>query len=58
MPNPSPSPDTIEKYDGAILPALALLAGRQLDLFSPLKDGPMSAEGIAEVLGVNASKLE
>ena len=55
---PCPSPETIERYDSAILPALALLAGRQLDLFTPLKDGPLSAEGIAEVLGVNASKLE
>ncbi len=58
MSNALPNPDTIERYDGAILPALALLAGRQLDLFTPLKDGPMSAEGIAEVLGVNASKLK
>ena len=55
---PCPSPETIERYDSAILPALALLAGRQLDLFTPLKDAPLSAEGIAEVLGVNASKLE
>ena len=54
---PPPSPETIEKYDSAILPALALLAGRQLDLFTPLKDGPLSAEEIAEILGVNASKL-
>ena len=58
MSNSSPSPDTIERYDSALLPALALLAGRQLDLFTRLKDDPMSAEGIAEALGVNASKLE
>ena len=58
MSDSSPSPDTIESYDNAILPALALLAGRQLDLFTPLKDGPMNAEAIAETLGVDASKLE
>ncbi|MDE0040514.1 MAG: methyltransferase [Candidatus Poribacteria bacterium] len=58
MPDSSPSPDTIERYDSALLPALALLAGRQLDLFTPLKDGPMNAEAIAEILGVDASKLE
>ncbi|MDE0300911.1 MAG: methyltransferase [Candidatus Poribacteria bacterium] len=58
MSNVSPSPNTIEGYDNAILPALALLAGRQLDLFTPLKDSPLSAESIAEVLGVDTSKLE
>lgn len=58
MSNDSPSPDTIEGYDSAILPALALLAGRQLDLFTPLKDATLSADAIAEVLGVDASKLE
>lgn len=58
MYNDEPTPDTIEKYDNAILPALALLAGRQLDLFTPLKDASLSAEAIAEVLGVDAPKLE
>ena len=58
MSNASPNPDTIENYDNALLPALALLAGRQLDLFTPLKDAPLSAESIAGILGVDASKLE
>ena len=58
MSNDLPSPDTIERYDNALLPALALLAGRQLDLFTPLKDASLSAEAIAEKLGVDASKLE
>ena len=58
MSNASPNPDTIENYDNALLPALALLAGRQLDLFTPLKDGPLNLEAISEILGVNASKLE
>ena len=58
MSDSSTRPDTIEKYDSALLPALALMAGRQLDLFTPLRDGPLSADAIAEVLGVDASKLE
>ena len=53
-----PTPNTIESYDNALLPALALLAGRQLDLFTPLKDASLSAEAIAEVLGADVSKLE
>ena len=58
MSDSSPSPNTIEKYDSALLPGLALLAGRQLDIFTLLKDAPMGAEDIAEALGVDASKLE
>lgn len=58
MSDSSPSSNTIEKYDSALLPGLALLAGRQLDIFTLLKDAPMGAEDIAEALGVDASKLE
>ncbi len=53
-----PKPETIEKYENAILPAFALLAARQLDLFTPLKDGPMTAEQVAEAIGVNSPKLK
>lgn len=58
MSDSSPTPNTIEKYDSALLPGLAILAGRQLDIFTLLKDAPMGAEDIAEALGVDASKLE
>ena len=34
-----------------------MLAGIQLDLFTPLEEGPLSAEEIAETLGVQATKL-
>jgi hypothetical protein len=34
-----------------------MLAGMQLDLFTPLKDGPMTAEQLAAALGVKAEKL-
>jgi SAM-dependent methyltransferase len=34
-----------------------MLAGMQLDLFTPMKDGPMSAELLARALGVRPDKL-
>lgn len=37
--------------------AFSLLAGMQLDLFTPLKNGPMTAETLAGELGLNESKL-
>jgi ubiquinone/menaquinone biosynthesis C-methylase UbiE len=48
----------IPRLTGAVYPAFALLAGMQLDLFTPLKDGPMSAEQIAARLGVGSAKLK
>lgn len=36
----------------------AMLAGMQLDLFTPLKDGPMGAEQIADAIGVGPAKLK
>ena len=36
----------------------AMLAGMQLDLFTPLKDGPMSTEQIADAIGVSPAKLK
>lgn len=37
---------------------LAMLAGMQLDLFTPLKDGPMEAKTLADTLGLEPDKLE
>jgi len=34
-----------------------MLAGMQLDVFTPLKDGPLTAVQLADVLGVNTEKL-
>ncbi len=48
----------IEKMATSVYPPFALLAGMQLDLFSPLKDEPMSAEQIAANLGVASAKLK
>lgn len=51
-------PDTINRHANAVYPALALLAGMQLDVFTPLADGPLSAEQVAHRLGVHVDKLE
>ena len=52
-----PQPTTIQKLSTAVYPSFAMLAGMQLDLFTPLKDGPMTAEQLADALGVKAEKL-
>ena len=41
----------------AIYPSFAMLAGMQLDVFTPLKDQPMDADSLANVLKVKESKL-
>ena len=50
--------ETIEKLDAAVFPSFAMLAGMQLDLFTPLKDGQMSVVELAQALGVGPTKLE
>ena len=39
--------ETIEKLVAAVFPSFATLAGMQLDLFAPLKDGPKSVAELA-----------
>ena len=34
-----------------------MLAGMQLEVFTPLKDGPLTATQLADAIGVNAEKL-
>ncbi len=53
-----PQPTTIEKLELAVWPSFAMLAGIQLDLFTQLKNGPMSIEKIARGLGVRPDKLK
>jgi ubiquinone/menaquinone biosynthesis C-methylase UbiE len=48
----------IEKIAQSVYPPFAMLAGMQLDLFTPLTDGPMSAEQIAETIGGSCEKLK
>lgn len=51
-------PETINRIADGAYPALAMLAGMQLDLFTPLEHGPMTAEEIAEAIGVGSAKLK
>ena len=57
MTDPTPSPENIEKLTSAVFPSLAMLAGMELDLFTPLKGGPMAANQIAESFNVRQDKL-
>ncbi|MCP4719845.1 MAG: methyltransferase domain-containing protein [Desulfobacteraceae bacterium] len=51
------SPTTIMRIAYAVYPSFAMLAGMQLDVFTPLKDKPMNAESLARILKVKESKL-
>lgn len=50
-------PETFNRHVASVYPALAMLAGMQLDLFTPLADGPLTVEQLADRLAVNAGKL-
>jgi precorrin-6B methylase 2 len=50
-------PETINRLRAAADAAFAMLAGMQLDLFTPLKNGPMTAEQIAAAIGVAPTRL-
>ena len=52
-----PEPKTIQKLVD-VFPSFALLAGIQLDLFTPLKAGPLRSEQIADAIGVDVAKLK
>ena len=52
-----PEPKTIQKLVD-VYPSFALLAGMQLDLFTPLKAGPMRPDQIANAIGVEVAKLK
>jgi len=57
METPIPRPEIINNLRNAADAAFAMLAGMQLDVFTPLKDGPRSAEDIARAIGVGAARL-
>jgi predicted transcriptional regulator len=57
MESPLPRPDTVNNLRFAADAAFAMLAGMQLDVFTPLKAGPMTAEEIAKAIGVGAGRL-
>lgn len=51
-------PGKIDRLNHGLYPSLAMLAGMQLNVFSPLAEGPMTAGALADRLGVDAGKLE
>ncbi len=53
----SPQPKTIQQLSMSVPLAAAMLAGMQLDLFTPLHNRALTVEEIAELLGVGAPKL-
>lgn len=55
--NSTLQPKTIEKLGSAAYPAFAMVAAMQLDLFTPLGTGPMSAKQLADAMGVRPAKL-
>jgi hypothetical protein len=57
MANVDPKPETINKLRFTVDARFAMLAGMQLDLFTPLKAGPMTAEELAAALGVSPGRL-
>lgn len=52
-----PAMDTIQPLLFAVYPSFALMAACQLDVFTPLKDGALTAEELAERINVGVAKL-
>jgi O-methyltransferase domain/Dimerisation domain len=52
-----PQPDRINKLRFAADAALAMLAGMQLDVFTPLRESPKTTEEIAHAIGVGPARL-
>jgi hypothetical protein len=54
---PVSRPETIDKLRYGIDAGFAMLAGMQLDVFTPLKDGAKTAEEIAKAISVGPARL-
>ncbi len=57
MSEQTPQPDIFFQIRNRTRATAAMLAGMKLDVFTPLKDGPLHAEQLASKLGVEAGKL-
>ena len=55
--DPEIRPTTITRNATSIYKPLAMLAGMQLDVFTPLANGPMSAVALAKAIDVRPEKL-
>lgn len=51
------TPEIVNGLADAVFPAMAMLAGMKLDLFTPLKNGPLTTEEIAGEVGVPPRQL-
>ena len=58
MTGSAPEPLILNSLDELVYRAAATLAGIQLDVFTPLKDGPQSAVQIAQSIGVESARLQ
>jgi ubiquinone/menaquinone biosynthesis C-methylase UbiE len=52
-----PQPEIITRLFDAVYPSFSMLAGMELDLFTQLAEKPLSAEQIADAIGVQVMKL-
>ncbi len=57
MASPEPRPDTINALRFGADASFAMLAGMQLEIFTPLSNGPLGAEQIADAIGVAPTRL-
>lgn len=57
MNSQSPKPDKFYQIKNSARVTAAMFAGMELDLFTPLDDGPLDTEQLATSLGVQADKL-
>ena len=48
---------TIQALSTSVYPAIAMIAGMKLDVFTPLSDGPKTVDEIAAALSVQSGKL-
>ena len=51
-------PDTIDRLEGAVPAALAMLAGLELGVFTQLGSGPLAAAGLAAKIGCGEERLQ
>ncbi len=56
--NAPPSREPIDRLTRAVFTPMAVRAALQLGVFTPLGDGPMTADELADVLGVKPRRLE
>ena len=57
MENPVPRPATINALRYGADASFAMLAGMQLEVFTPLQNGPMTTEQIADAIGLAPTRL-